>query len=383
MALGPPARGQTEEKKGVVVAAYAILYFTGTGNTAHAAEVFASEIQGRGGSAALQRVRREVAPPLPRSDVLVVMFPVYSFTAPRTLFSRLRRLPRVSSGRAAVIENHGMLSMKGGAHTGYGGACTRQAASILRRKGYDVIFLGGVGYPENVTILANAISETSAREVMEAGDAAIRRMAQDIDTGAISLRRFPLPARLLSAFGRFLFNGLGSWQAGKMFAADEKCNSCGLCVRGCPASAIRLAHGRPRWSVRCTFCLGCFNTCPSRAVQVSIPRLLLFLAASVAPLLVVIACFSTMHRWLDDILPVTWWISDGLSTAMAYLGAALLYGVLFVVAAFSLDAATAMAERIPALRRVLGWTYTRRFIRYAAPGFKPFAALQDPDTADR
>jgi ferredoxin len=221
------------------MATYGILYFTGTGNTAHASEVFASEIERHGGRALLQRVRREDTHPLPPLDFLVVLFPVYAFAPPRTLLSRLRRLPRVTWGKAAVIENYGMLSMKGGAHTGYGGASAEKAASILRRKGYSIAFTGGVGYPENLTILANAISEKCALEVIDAGDKAIMRIARDLDAGASSARRISFPARLLSAVGRFLYNGLGAWQGGKLYVADGRCTSCGLCAKACPRARVR------------------------------------------------------------------------------------------------------------------------------------------------
>lgn len=54
----------------------------------------------------------------------------------------------------------------------------------------------------------------------------------------------------------------------KPFHADEKCISCGICVKNCPLSNIRLnASGHPEWGADCTFCLGCYNRCPGHAVQ--------------------------------------------------------------------------------------------------------------------
>jgi hypothetical protein len=75
----------------------------------------------------------------------------------------------------------------------------------------------------------------------------------------------------------------------------------------------------------------------------------------------------------NPFIGVAWRISAGLCSAAAYLGAVILYGCIFL-SLFGMDAAAAEAERAPALRRVMQWTYTRTLSRYAAPGFKPFAA---------
>jgi Pyruvate/2-oxoacid:ferredoxin oxidoreductase delta subunit len=340
--------------------------------------VLASEIRQRGGRVLLRRVRRLDAHPLPPLDVLVVLFPVYAFAPPRTLLSRLRRLPRVTEGRAAVIENHGMLSMRGGAHSGYGAASAGQAASILRRKGYRIAFTGGVGYPENLTIFADALTEKISKQVIDAGDMVMRRVARSLEAAAASPpRRFPIGARLLTLVGRVFFNGLASWQCGKLYIADGSCTSCGLCVKACPGSSIRLVRGRPRWGVHCMCCLGCFNTCPARAIQISIPRLLMLLLVSAAPLPAAIASFTPLEGLLNAVLPGTGSFVAGLSAALACCGAVILYGGIYLLLFFLMDAAATGAERVPALRRTMGWTYTRTLRRYAAPGFTPFS---DPRT---
>jgi uncharacterized protein (DUF362 family)/Pyruvate/2-oxoacid:ferredoxin oxidoreductase delta subunit len=54
-------------------------------------------------------------------------------------------------------------------------------------------------------------------------------------------------------------------------AADlRKCRSCGLCVKVCPACAIRLAAGKgPRFDrTRCVRCLCCQEICPEGAIRV-------------------------------------------------------------------------------------------------------------------
>ncbi len=47
----------------------------------------------------------------------------------------------------------------------------------------------------------------------------------------------------------------------------ERCTSCGLCERVCPAGNILRPDGHPVWQHRCTECLGCLHICPVEAID--------------------------------------------------------------------------------------------------------------------
>ena len=54
----------------------------------------------------------------------------------------------------------------------------------------------------------------------------------------------------------------------KGFFCTERCNSCGICVKVCPAGNIVLnENGQPEWQHRCEQCQACFHCCPQQAVQ--------------------------------------------------------------------------------------------------------------------
>ncbi|PKN06196.1 MAG: 4Fe-4S ferredoxin, partial [Deltaproteobacteria bacterium HGW-Deltaproteobacteria-7] len=53
----------------------------------------------------------------------------------------------------------------------------------------------------------------------------------------------------------------------KSFLADEKCNSCGICEKICPARNIRIVSGKPVWQHRCEQCFACIQWCPEEAIQ--------------------------------------------------------------------------------------------------------------------
>ncbi len=53
----------------------------------------------------------------------------------------------------------------------------------------------------------------------------------------------------------------------KKFWADDKCNSCGICLNVCPAGNIEMTHEKPSWLHRCEQCLACLQWCPQEAIQ--------------------------------------------------------------------------------------------------------------------
>lgn len=56
-------------------------------------------------------------------------------------------------------------------------------------------------------------------------------------------------------------------QMDKKFWADEKCNSCGICFKVCPAANIEMIKGKLTWLHRCEQCLACLQWCPQEAIQ--------------------------------------------------------------------------------------------------------------------
>lgn len=53
----------------------------------------------------------------------------------------------------------------------------------------------------------------------------------------------------------------------KSFWTDEKCTSCGICQRICPADNVAMKQDKPQWQHRCEQCFACLQWCPDEAIQ--------------------------------------------------------------------------------------------------------------------
>ncbi len=51
------------------------------------------------------------------------------------------------------------------------------------------------------------------------------------------------------------------------FISNEKCDSCGICIKICPVNNIEMVDNKPAWLNQCTKCNACFNWCPKEAIQ--------------------------------------------------------------------------------------------------------------------
>jgi hypothetical protein len=163
---------------------------------------------------------------------------------------------------------------------------------------------------------------------------------------------------------------IGRRSLGKLYVADDGCVGCGKCTRVCPAGAIDLIGGRPRWNLKCEACQRCINSCPRRAIQTSTVRMLGLLLLQIASLVTFIGLFFLPYGDyfqgvnLGPLQVSVWWVGFVVALVIWALGFVLLTHLV-------LDELIWIGERSRALRPIFRANFTRGYRRYLDPGFEP------------
>ena len=351
--------------------AAAIHYFSGTGNTHRAITIVGEKLKSAGYAVDLYRVSDMTEPAAKKYSLHVFAYPVYALDMPNIMLQYMRKLPQ-DSARAAVITIFGELRAE---HmmNGYEGNALARAKKVLRKKGYDVFFTDATGYPHSITIGLNPPGSEDQQAIRARSDKKVEAMADKIVRLNSSYRPESLLNPVYGIFGD-LFRIIGRRSLGKMYVADARCNGCGKCVRSCPAGAIMLSGGKPRWGLECEGCQRCINSCPNRAIQTSIVRLIGVLVLQILSLATFIGIFLLPYRniFMDTTIgPVYisgWW--------SGFIVALVVWAVVFyLLSRYVLDELICIGERTGALQSVFHATFTRGYRRYLDPGFNPVEPL--------
>ncbi|MBO4805449.1 MAG: hypothetical protein J5554_05365 [Paludibacteraceae bacterium] len=165
-----------------------------------------------------------------RSEVALVVFPVYSQNLPDPVKIRL---PKIKAQRFILIATYGRMSF---------GNVLQEAACFIQGRVIAAAYV-----PTGHTYL----SEGNLFEVEQ-----LRPLLEKIGSDqAITLKPFPK-----NIFANF-FPNIRS-RLGVKIERSEQCNECGLCTLNCPMKTMnngRIGH-------HCIRCLRCVNSCPQQAL---------------------------------------------------------------------------------------------------------------------
>ncbi len=228
-----------------------IYYFSGNGNTFHAALGLGQRL-----GYDVMSIDSECID----TDTLGICLPVWSWGVPPLA---LKWLGHVEIRRRP---EYVWCVLTCGDETGDAPAMVRRA---LLRRGLSLDACFSIIMPNTYVLLPGFDVDTT-----EIADAKLAAVPQRLDTisAAIKERRSvtditlgSLP-RLKTRVVYPLFCKFGikptRWGVDRLC-----CVSCGECERSCPVGNIYMSNGYPVWGGNCTSCLGCYHSCPQHAVK--------------------------------------------------------------------------------------------------------------------
>ena len=334
-----------------------IHYFSGTGNSYHAATVVERRLKEAGYTVEWQQVDRGTRPPEGNFDLHLFTFPVYACDMPDIIARYIWKLPPGKNVKAAVIAINGSFhpTARVPGVQGDPGWSFDHAWLILRLKGYDVVMADAAPYTVAIRIVLPIPGEERQSEIRELGDRRVDWLAEKLVRGERSVRHNLLLAFLYVPFG-LAYGLVGRHILAKLYVADGKCNGCGTCVKTCPAGVVRLAGGRPGWDWRCQGCMRCINICPRKAINTSIPRVVLLVGILLLPAEWIFAAISQA----GIVFP-----AGNAGMFLSWLAALLSYLALLYLA----DKVIFLLERIPIVRNLMAVNFNWWYRQYIDRGF--------------
>lgn len=247
-----------------------IYYFTGTGNALAAAN-WISEV------AAKSDIEVEIIRIIPslkvdekdfsENTLIGFCFPTHGFNAPPVVIDFLLRFPKLKNKVFLLNTRAGMKLAK---HflPGLSGLAQLLPSFILRIKGLKTVGFQPMDLPSNWISIHPGIRQKIVNSIFERCEGKTKRFASKVLSGGkVYKGLISLPIDLLLSPIAVVYYFYGRFTLSKTFIADSNCNSCGLCEKECPISAIKMKNARPFWTWKCESCMHCMNVCPQKAIQ--------------------------------------------------------------------------------------------------------------------
>ena len=237
-----------------------IFYFSGTGNSLHAAKAIACHTKEElvSISAAEYADKNGHEYKLRDDEKIGFVFPVYAWGPPRIVLDFI--------GKLALHPYQGNYVFSIATCGGSIGNTMNVMKAHLSKKGLPLASGFSIKMPNNFVLMGDVDSKEQESKKLAEAEETLKQIVLAIErkaTGDFKVDKGNLP-RPLSGLMNSMFVKKGIDTA--KFHADCHCTGCGTCERVCNCHNIKVAE-KPQWGQRCTGCLACLHYCPERAVQ--------------------------------------------------------------------------------------------------------------------
>jgi len=245
------------------------IYFSGTGNTRHIAEMFSRKMEA---SCLSIEDDANFRAEIKGHDTIAFCYPIYGSRVPRIMREFVaEHMDELAGKKIIVLVTQLMFSGDG----------ARAFTDMFRAGTMEVIYAEHFNMPNNICNIPFA-RQPGARKIQRYLDRAETKMTQtcrNIKNGIVVRRGFSKLSRALGNIQGGIWQGDSRENYGDpKFALEQKvktgvkvgrdCTLCGLCVPICPMKNLEIVQGTIAQKNDCTVCYRCVNRCPRRAITV-------------------------------------------------------------------------------------------------------------------
>ncbi len=233
-----------------------IYWFSGTGNSLHAARSIADRLHDETRVVAMAQVLRSGNRPQAEGRIGIVC-PVYALGLPAIVQRFIRRLPKDGAESVFAVVTFAATS---------GGAIPLLQRKLAKR-GLPLHQAFGLKMPENYPPMGGPPPDEKQRRLLEQAESKIEKVAATLNQAEEPCRE--KANILLRTLGRIAspWFSRGLKKADAKFRANDRCNCCGVCARLCPVDNIEIKLEKPAWLGHCEQCFACLHWCPQTAIE--------------------------------------------------------------------------------------------------------------------
>ena len=233
------------------------IYFSGTGNSRYALEVFLREYDANARAISIED--NNVINEIKAHKEIVFSYPVQYSTLPKILRDFVVQYHELWKGkRVFVIATMGLFSGDGAG----------VLARLLQKYGAEIIGGLHVKMPDSIgdeKALKRSLDEN--KKLVKNANIKIKNAVRNMKAGNPPQEGIGFWYRMAGFFGQRLYFGHKTKNyTDKLNIDTEKCVGCGKCVNLCPMKNITISNGLVRVSNQCTMCYRCVNHCPKQAI---------------------------------------------------------------------------------------------------------------------
>lgn len=233
------------------------IYFSGTGNSRYAVEVFLGKYDDTAKAFSIED--ENIVSYIKDNEEIVFCYSVQYSNIPKMLKDFIDQNLHLWKGKKIfVIATMGLFSGDG--------------AGILARRlqRYGAKIIGGLHLkmPDSIAdVKALKRPALKNKELVREAKEKIEGAVQSMKNGKPPQEGIGLLYHMAGLFGqRLYFYSKTKQYTDKLKIDTQKCVGCGKCERQCPMSNLVMEHNLAKAGDKCTMCYRCINTCPKRAI---------------------------------------------------------------------------------------------------------------------
>ncbi len=233
------------------------LYFSGTGNSKYAAELFCKEYDKESGAYSIEDA--DALSAVKDTNLIIIAYPVQYSTVPKIMRDYITDHSELwNNKKVFIIATMGLFSGDGAGMLG----------RLLESCGAEVIGGLHLKMPDSIAdekALKRPLEKN--RELVKQADQKIKESVKRLKAGNPTQEGIGVLYRLAGFFGQRAYFGHKTKRYSSKVKVDiDKCIGCGICEKLCPMNNISINEQKAVSGESCTMCYRCINKCPKQAI---------------------------------------------------------------------------------------------------------------------